>query len=50
MVDCGCGLNRSSTLAGLGSFFAAPWVELWKEICDPQYRCLMIVPEPAQLS
>ena len=29
MVDCGRGLNRSSTVAGSGSFLAAPWVESW---------------------
>ena len=29
VVDCGRGLNRSSTVAGSGSFLAAPWVESW---------------------
>ena len=29
MVDCWRGLNRSSTVAGSGSFLAAPWVESW---------------------
>ena len=29
VVDCGRGLNRSATVAGSGSFLAAPWVESW---------------------
>ena len=29
MVDCGRGLNRSSTIAELGSFLVAQWVESW---------------------
>ena len=29
MVDCGGGLNRSSTVAESGSFLVAPWVESW---------------------
>ena len=33
MVDCGRGLNLSSTVAGLGSFLAASWVELWPFLC-----------------
>ena len=28
-VDCGRGLNRSSTVAESGSFLVAPWVESW---------------------
>ena len=29
MVDCGRGLNRSSTVAESGSFLVEPWVESW---------------------
>ena len=29
VVDCGRSLNRSSTVAGSGSFLAVPWVESW---------------------
>ena len=29
VVDCGRGLNRSSTVAESGSFLVAPWVESW---------------------
>ena len=29
MLDCGRGLNRSSTVAGSGSFPVVPWYYLW---------------------
>ena len=29
VVDCGRGLNRSSTVAESGSILVAPWVESW---------------------
>ena len=29
LVDCGRGLNRSSTVTESGSFLVVPWVESW---------------------